>query len=233
VVRTSKQAAHEEPARRGPRALPLAGGIGGVVHKLSGRRAARRDRRSLHLWYTAPGLPLYGLPPDWTGHRCPGQRAGRQAVRHAGPFGIFTRPSGPLWVAALGLTHVAADGGRLHVASHRVANYQIIEAMAAGNLFRRLAMPLLGEAGREAFDQAVIARRAQFRAGQLAWRREVIPVDAAAVPFRTLRVGTDWVALAQVGDVCVQVDAQRFPVGRVRLVRVVDPRSYLPGFPAR
>ena len=213
-------------------ALALAGGIGGVVRKLSGGRARRRDRRSLHLWYTAPGLPLYGLPPDWTGHRCPGQRAGRQAIRHAGPFGMFNRPTGPLGVAALGLTHIAADGGRLHVASHRVTNYQIIEAMAAGNLFRRLARPLLSEAGREAFDEAVIAMRARFRSGQLAWHREVIPVDAAAVPFRALHLGTDWVAVAQVDDVWVQVDAQQFPVGRVRLVRIADPQPYLSGPPA-
>jgi hypothetical protein len=193
------------------------------------KRATRRGKRGLSLWYTSAELPLYGLPPEWTGHRCPGQRAGRQAVRRAGPFGILTRPSGPLWVAALGLTHIAADGGRLHVASHRVANYQVIEAMAAGNFFRRLAWPLLEEGGREAFDQAVIARRTQFRAGQLAWHREIIPVDADAVHFRTLTVGSDWVALAQVGAVCVQLDAQRFPIGRVRLVRVADPRPYLLG----
>jgi hypothetical protein len=193
------------------------------------KRAARRSKHALNLWYTSAELPLFGLPLDWTGYRCPGQRAGRQAVRRAGPFGIFTRPSGPLWVAALGLTHIAADGGRLHVASHRAANYQVIEAMAAGNFFRRLALPLLEEGGREAFDRAVIARRTQFRAGQLAWHREIIPVDADAVHFRTLTVGGDWVALAQMGAVCIQLDAQGFPIGRVRLVRVADPRPYLSG----
>jgi hypothetical protein len=192
-------------------------------------RAARRDRRALDRWYTRTDLPLYGLPPDWAGHRCPGQRAGRQPVRRAGPFGIFTRRNGPLWVAALGLTHIAADGGRLHVASHRVGNYQVIEAMAAGNFFRRLALPLLEEDGREAFDRAVIARRTQFRSGHLTWHRHFIPVEADAVPFHALAVGGDWVALAQVGAVCIQIDAQSFPIGRVRLVRVADPGPYLSG----
>ena len=50
----------------------------------------------------------------------------------AGPFGMLVRPSGPLWVAALGLTHIAGDGGLLHVGSRRVTNYQVLEAMAVG-----------------------------------------------------------------------------------------------------
>lgn len=200
---------------------------------LAFRRATRRGRRALDLWYTTADLPLYGLPPDWSGRRCPGQRAGRQAVRHAGPFGMFTRPNGPLWVATLGLTHIASDGGRLHVASHRISNYRVNEAMAAGNFFRRLAMPLLDQAGREAFDQAVIAARTRFRTGQLTWRREVIPVGVQEVPFRTISVGADWVAIAQVGDVCVQLDAHQFPIDQVRLVSVTDPRQYLTGLSAR
>jgi hypothetical protein len=230
VVRTSEPATPPQPERG---ALNTHGRIGAAVRALSLRRAARRGRRTLDLWYTSTDLPLYGLPPDWTGHRCPGQRAGRQAVRHVGPFGIFTRPNGPLWVATLGLTHIAADGGRLHVASHRAVNYQVIEAMAAGNFFRRLAWPLLEEADREAFDRAVIARRTQFRSGELMWHREVIPVDSDAVQFRVLAVGDDWVALAQVGAVCIQLDAQSFPAGRVRLVRVADTRPYLSGPSAR
>ncbi|HKB31910.1 MAG TPA: hypothetical protein VKD26_13885 [Streptosporangiaceae bacterium] len=140
---------------------------------------------------------------------------------------MLTRPGGPLWIAALGLTHVAADGGRLHVASHRVTGYQTLEAMAAGNFFRRLAWPLLQEGDREAFDQAVVARRLQYRSGEFGWRRAVIPVDRDAVYFRVLTVGTDWVALAEIADICVQIDAQRFPIGCVRLVRVTDPGPYL------
>ncbi len=140
---------------------------------------------------------------------------------------MLTRPGGPLWIAALGLTHIAPDGGRLHVASHRVTTYQTLEAMAAGNFFRRLARPLLQQGDRKAFDNAVITRRTQYRSGQFGWRRAVIPVDADAVYFRVLTIGTDWVALAEIADICVQLDAQRFPIGRVRLVRITDPGPYL------
>jgi len=148
-------------------------------------------------------------------------------IRRAGPFGMFVRPSGPLWVAALGLTHIAGDGGLLHVGSRRVTNYQVLEAMAVGNFFRRLAWPLLEESGHEAFEEEVIARRRQFRSGQLMWRHVVIPVDAYAVNFRVLAVGAQWVGLATIGSICVQLDARQFPVGRVRLVRISDPRPYL------
>jgi hypothetical protein len=140
---------------------------------------------------------------------------------------MFSGPGGPLSIAALGLTHIADDGGRLHVASHRVTSYQTLEAMAAGNFFRRLAWPLLEHGDREAFDKAVIARRSQYRCGQFEWRRAVIPVDAGAVHFCALTVGTDWVALAEVGEVCLQLDAQRFPIEGVRLARVRDLAPYL------
>ncbi len=188
---------------------------------------SRRDRRALRAWYATAELPLFGLPTDWTGYRCPGQRAGRQVTRRAGPFGMFVRPSGPLWVAALGLTHIAGDGGLLHVGSRRVTNYQVVEAMAVGNFCRRLAWPLLEQYGHEAFEEAVIARRAQFRSGQLTWRHVVIPVEEHAVNFRVLAVGRQWVGLATIGSFCVQLDARQFPVGRVRLVRIRDPGRYL------
>lgn len=190
-------------------------------------RSARRDRRAFRLWYVEAGLPLYGLPAEWNGYRCPGQRAGRQGIRRAGPFGILTRASGPPQVAALGLSHIGADGERLHVASHRVSNYRTLEAMAANTFFRRLALPLLHEGEREAFETAVTTRRKQFRSGQLGWEQAVIPVDADAVPFRVLTVGTAWVALAEVGGIYLQIDAERFPLGRVRLVCIHDPEPYL------
>ncbi len=157
----------------------------------------------------------------------PGQRAGRQAIRRTGPFGLLTRPGGPLWIAALGLTHVAQDGGCLHVATHRVTTYQTLEAMAAGNFFRRLAWPLLEQGNREGFDSTVIALRTQYRAGQLGWRRAVIPVGSDLVCFRALTIGTDWVALAEIANFCLQLDAQRFPISRVQLVRITDPGPYL------
>jgi hypothetical protein len=140
---------------------------------------------------------------------------------------MLTRPGGPLWIAALGLTHISRDGGRLHVGSHRVTTYQTLEAMAAGNFFRRLAWPLLQRGDREAFDKAVVARRSQYRSGEFGWRRAVIHVDAEAFEFCTLTIGADWVALAEMGGVCLQLDAQRFPIGGVRLVRIYDPAPYL------
>ena len=150
-------------------------------------------------------------------------------IRRAGPFGLFVRPNGPLCVAALGLNHISGDGGRLHVGSHRVASYEALEAMAASNFFRRLARPLLEEFGCEAFDEAVTAWRSQFRSGQFPWRRAVIPVDAQAMDFRVLRVGTQWVAVAALGETCLRLDARDFPIDRVRLVRITNPRPYLTG----
>jgi hypothetical protein len=188
---------------------------------------ARRERRALRIWYASAELPLFGLPADWTGVRRAGQRAGCQVIRHVGPFGMFVRPSGPLWVAALGLTHISSSGGVLHVGSRRVANYQVLVAMAAGNFLRRLAWPLLEEAGEESFERAVIARRLQFRSGQLGWHRAVIPVDGRAVTFRVLAVGAQWVALATIGSTCVQLDAREFPIRDVRLVQITDPVPYL------
>jgi hypothetical protein len=202
-------------------------GSGGVDGPPRLRRASRRDRRQLRLWYSGTEFPLFGLPADWAGRRLPGQRAGRQAIRRAGPFGLLTRPGGPLWIAALGLTHIAPDGGCLHVATHRVTTYQTLEAMAAGNFLRRLAWPLLQQGDKEAFDNAVVAWRTRYRSGQLGWRRAVIPVGSDAVHFRALTTGTDWVALAEFADFCLQLDAQRFPIGRVRLVRITDPGPYL------
>jgi hypothetical protein len=140
---------------------------------------------------------------------------------------MLIRPGGPLWIAALGLTHIAADGGRLHAATHRVTNYRTLEAMAAGNFFRRLAWPLLQRGQREAFDDAVIALRTKFRAGEFGWQSAIIPVDADAVYFRLLTIGTDWVALTEIADICLQLDAKRFPIGRVQLVRITDPGPYL------
>jgi hypothetical protein len=241
--KTAKRAAHEEPARHPGRAHPAAHGAhtgpagapraahaatdGGADDTLGPRRASRRDQRQLRLWYSGTQFPLFGLPADWSGRRLPGQRAGRQAIRRTGPFGLLTRPGGPLWIAALGLTHIAPDGGCLHVATHRVATYQTLEAMAAGNFFRRLAWPLLQQGDRAAFDAKVIALRKQYRSGQFGWRRAVIPVDDDAVYFRALAIGTDWVALAEIADVCLQLDAQRFPIGCVRLARITDPGPYL------
>jgi hypothetical protein len=245
--RTTRRAAHEQLARHpgqahaahgpqpGPASAPggAEGGLdgigsgGGAADRPGPRRASRRDRRQLRLWYSSADFPLFGLPADWTGRRLPGQRAGRQAIRRTGPFGLLTRPGGPLWIAALGLTHIAPDGGCLHVATHRVTSYQTLEAMAAVNFFRRLALPLLQQGDREGFDSAVIALRARYRSGQLEWRRAVIPVGTDAMYFRALTIGTDWVALAEITDICLQLDAQRFPIGGVRLVRITDPGPYL------
>ena len=234
--RTAKSPARVEPApqaagpaQTGPaqKTGPLADGDGGIGYRPALRRISRADRRSLHIWYSSADLPLFGLPPDWTGYRCPGQRAGRQPIRRSGPFGMLNRPGGPLWIAALGLTHMNHDGGRLHVASHRVRTHQTLEAMAAGNFSRRLAWPLLQQGDREASDKAVIAKRKQYRSGEFGWRRAVIHVDAEAVDLYTLTTGADWVALAEMGGVCLQLDAHRFPIGRVRLVRIYDPAPYL------
>ncbi len=221
------------PKRRGRRPEDDVGvpgsarGVAGIVNQPRLPGAAWRERRALRAWYASAKLPLFGLPADWTGHRCQGQRAGRQVARRAGPFGLFMRPGGPLWVGALGLTHIDEDGGRLHVGSHRVTDDRVRDAMAANNLFRRLAWPLMEEFGREAFDRAVVAWRRQYRAGLLRWRWAVIPVGADAVRFRVLTVGTQWVALATIDDVGLQLDAQKFPIGRVRLVRITDARPYL------
>jgi hypothetical protein len=203
------------------------GGSGSADNRPGPRRASRRDQRQLRLWYSGTDFPLFGLPADWTGRRLPGQRAGRQAIRRAGPFGLLTRPGGTLWIAALGLTHIAPDGGCLHVATHRATTYQTLEAMAAGNFFRRLAWPLLEQGDGQGFDSTVIALRTQYRSGQFGWRRAVIPVGSDAVCFRALTIGADWVALAEIADICLQLDAQRFPIGRVRLVRITDPGPYL------
>lgn len=148
-------------------------------------------------------------------------------IRRAGPFRLFARPTGPLSVAALGLTHIAADGGCLHVGSRRAVEPLIFEVMAANHFFRRLAWPVLDEFGREAFDQAVVAWRRRFRSGRLPWQGAEIPVDSHVVEFRALTVGTQWVAVATIGEVCVQLDARQFPIGRVRLVRITDPGPYI------
>lgn len=202
-------------------------GTPGWVTRRLPRWAGARDRPALRVWYTSSDLPLYGLPADWSGQRCPGQRAGRQMIGRAGPFKMFVRPTGPLSVAALGLTHIARDGGRLHVGSRRAIDHRILEAMAATHFFRRLAWPLQEEFGREAFDQAVVAWRRQFRSGELTWQGVVIPVDGRMVQFRALTVGAQWAAVATIRDVCVQLDARQFPLGRVRLVRITDPGPYI------
>ncbi len=149
------------PKRRGRRPEDDVGvpgsarGVAGIVNQPRLPGAAWRERRALRAWYASAKLPLFGLPADWTGHRCQGQRA------------------------------------------------------------------------REAFDRAVVAWRRQYRAGLLRWRWAVIPVGADAVRFRVLTVGTQWVALATIDDVGLQLDAQKFPIGRVRLVRITDARPYL------
>lgn len=216
MVRTSRPVRDE--------GKPAADGVGSAA---SPGRWAWRERRALRRWYADSGLPLYGLPAEWEGRRCPGQRAGQQAIRRAGPFGLRDRASGPLQVAALGLSHLGADGARLHVASHRVSNYRTFEVMAASTFFRRLALPLLQAGERQAFEIAVMTRRRQFRSGQLGWQRAVIRVDAEPVPFGVLAVGAAWVALADIGGVYLQIDAERFPVGRVRLVCIHDLKPYL------
>jgi len=45
--------------------------------------------------------------------------------------------------------------------------------------------------------------------------------------FRGLGDGHEWVALAQVGDVYVMVEATGLPVGSFALVRISDPDPYL------
>jgi hypothetical protein len=90
-----------------------------------------------------------------------------------------------------------------------------------------MAWPLLQRGQREAFDDAIIALRTKFRSGQFGWRPAVIPVDADAFYFRVLTIGTDWVALTEIADICLQLDADLFPIDRVRLVRITDPGPYL------
>ncbi len=60
------------------------------------------------------------------------------------------------------------------------------------------------------------------------WQQATISVDTHPVTFQTLANGSDWVAVAQLGDIYLKLHASRFPLADVTLIRVSDPQPYLP-----
>ena len=59
------------------------------------------------------------------------------------------------------------------------------------------------------------------------WSTVELTVDGAPVDFRTLGSGAVWVALAEIGDILVAIEARHIERDRVGLVTVGDVEPYL------
>lgn len=188
------------------------------------RRAAAQARHDsdLHHWYTSQALPLYGLPPRWQGKR----DTGGVGVSWPGQGWRSSLPGRRGRVDRLALVHHSADGASLTISSHRAAaSARFIEATAIDDLFGVTGPRFRSDhpSGPVPPDMPVQPRR-----NHPEWQQATISVDTHPVTFQTLANGSDWVAVAQLGDIYLKLHASRFPLADVTLIRVSDPQPYLP-----
>jgi hypothetical protein len=168
--------------------------------------------------YTSQALPLYGLPSGWQGQR----RADGVGLTWQGHRPWSSIP-GRGRIDRMALLHLSEDGVSVTVSSYRAeAAARFIETAAIHDLARRISPP-----GAHGTIRVQSARLAGDQGRKPAWQQVVIPVDGHPVTFRLLGSGSEWVAVAQIGEAYIKIDGSHLPAANVTLVRITDPRPYL------
>jgi hypothetical protein len=115
---------------------------------------------------------------------------------------VVVRPGLPL-----ALVHRSADGASLTISSHRAAaSARFIEATAIEDLFGVADSEFRSDqiSGSVPPDMPLRVRR-----NRPEWQQVTISVASHPVTFRMLASGSDWVAVAEFGDIYIKLHASR------------------------
>jgi hypothetical protein len=179
--------------------------------------AVKRAERSFEDAFRRSELPLYGLPPGWSGARflggygTDGRNVTSLTLAHGDPYD----ESGP---------EVRVEVSR---ASALPGEYQ------RRRLFEELENASLGPPpvmDPEAFRRFVHERHRRIRdLPDPLWTPVSLSVDGRPVRFEHLAKGERWVACAPLDDAFLVLHGRRMPVGAVSLVRITDAAPYVDG----
>jgi hypothetical protein len=167
------------------------------------RSASAASARRVQDAFQTTAVPLYGLPASVA---CTRSISYGSEVPMWGPI-----PAGGEHIVRFGLTHLVRGSGKLEVYSEEERPIDILERSV-------LLVTRWGHLG----EHMTIQRTCEVEVD----RR---PHDARLyLPWEAVDP-TDWACLVPLPGVVLRVEAHAFPLSELRLVRVVDPNSYLAG----
>jgi len=218
-LRDAAVADKKENGRRWVRYVPADQGVS-VRRWMSqwvARRRTERERRRTERRFRGAPFPLYGLPPSWQGDRSLGGggwsgRTGELISSLSLVHGALVEGEGPMLTVETALPDEAHGGGRLRVLAEEVWSgraWTIVQALD----HLRAPWPI----GLE-FDATPPSRTT-----------ELVVVDQVPVEFDVFSHPDHWVAASLVGGYRVTLEAERFPIQGLQLVRVTDLEPYMVG----
>jgi hypothetical protein len=189
-----------------------------LLQRRSRRDRQRRFRATVRRFERSP-VPLFGLPPSWTGVRW---LAGSSWDRdHGGRADV---------IEALVLGHRLgeAEGPRLLVQSEAPGLAQSrSELQSIAEEFWRNGAASVGEAVDRLRAQSRVAQEADIQV-PIEDSAEIV-IDGSPSSFRVLRRSDSWVASCQLPNVWITLEADGFDVDDVEVVTVTDLTQYIDG----
>ncbi|MGH9031874.1 MAG: hypothetical protein ACRDZV_07060 [Acidimicrobiia bacterium] len=186
-------------------------------------RLRRRREEGPGAHFTSATFCPYGLDDQWTGLRSFGgwgasnDEVTQLTLAHGDAPWDSTSPNVRVETQIPG--HIGTDGTRMPITGERAF----------------LAQQLLNSLWRQTGQLPTEARRAAYPTESGSsdptgpWERLELDVDGAPVLFRTLGIGSFWLALAQHRDMLIGIESQSWPQATTGLVTVRDFRPYTEG----
>ena len=184
-------------------------------------RTAQRDAASLSVEFATAPFGPHGLDDGWAGLRWFGGRGSSSGQVQRLGLAHGDAPWDPMvpQVRVDTICVAASDDPRLD----RSSNRWMVPRQLVQWLWRRSGV----------LDESV--RQAAFPHGAARadptgpWERVGLVVNEAVVPARLLSVDEAWVAIANLGETLVTIEAARWPLDQTRVVTVEDLTPYEEG----